>query len=269
MDVIDAEKVTTIVRQVLEEMRISASSGVERAGPKGENDGPKVLIIFHAGVSRLDEAMHQVRLIQGSAGKSSVFTDESARCWVCGDDVRKQAGARCILDTVKPEGLQKVMERSDVLVLPTFCLKVGAKVANLLCDDDGSAIVCSALARGKKVLASRDGFLLSETLSNIRIREEMNRILQKLEAFGIIFSSTDQLSATFQGLLQTRKTGQQPEEKAQAGGTEPGKRIVTAKDVSSAANEKKRSVYVTKTGIVTPLARDMAKEFGIAIVQKH
>jgi glycosyltransferase involved in cell wall biosynthesis len=268
MDMIDEEKIREIVKQVLEEMRSSAPSKSDKAGKSSEHNGPNVLIFFHAGVSRLGEAMNQVRLIQESAGKSSVFTDESARGWVCGEDVRKQAGTRCILDTVKPEGLQKVMERADVLVLPTFCLKVGAKVATLICDDHASGIVCSALARGKKVLASRDGFLLTQTLSNIRIRKEVNGILQKLEEYGITFAPTDQLSAMFRKLaLQPLESGNHQEEKVQASGDKHSRKIITARDINSAANEKKGTVHVTKGGVVTPLARDLAKEYGIQIVE--
>jgi len=267
MDNIDLENVRKIVKDILKEMGLSSQFTTKKVGIVSEKDGPKVLIVFHAGVSKLDEAMNQVRLIQELAGKSSVFTDESARSWVCGEDVRKQAGTRCILDTVRPEGLEKVLERADVLVLPTFCLKTGAKVANLICDDPASGIVCSALARGKKVLASQDGFLISETLSNRRIREEIDRILEKLKDYGVIFCPTDQLSDVFrQVALDPRKSGNFQEEKDQDSGNERSLKIITARDINKAANEKKSAIRVATGGVVTPLARDLAKEYGIKIV---
>jgi hypothetical protein len=217
MDTINAENVKKIVKEVLKEMRLTPQIKSDKQDKLSENDDPKVLIVFHAGVAKLDEAINQVRLIQELAGRSSVFTDESARSWVCGEDVRKKAGTRCILDTVKPEGLEKVLERADVLVLPTFCFKVAAKLASLICEDHASGIVFSALARGKKVLASRDGFLLTETLSNIRIREEMNQILQKLGEFGIIFAPTDQLSTVFREIsLHPRKSEVHERKKSRA-----------------------------------------------------
>lgn len=268
MNNIDEQNVRQIVKQVLEEMGSSTKPGGDRPRSVSAKNGPNVLVIFHSGVAKLEEAINQVRMIQELAAKSSVFTDQSARRWVCGEDVRKQAGTRCILDTVKPEGLEKVMERADVLVLPTFCIKVGAKVVSLICDDQASGIVCSALARGKKVLASRDGFLLTETLSNIRLGEEIKRILQKLEEFGMVFAPTDQLSAMFRKLsLQPLESGNHQEEKVQVSGDKHLRKIITARDINSAANEKKGTVHVTKGGVVTPLARDLAKEFGIEIVE--
>lgn len=271
MDTINAEKVKKIVEEVLDEMQLTLQFKIDKRNNLSESNGPKVLIVFHAGVAKLGEAMNQVRRIQELAGKSSVFTDESARRWVCGEDVKKETGTRCILDTVRPEGLEKVLERSDVLVLPTFCLKIGAKVASLICDDSTSGIVCSALARGMKVLASQDGFLLSETLSNIKMREEIARILEKLKDYGVIFCPTDQLGDVFrQVALDPRKQGKDQGKKEQDSRKEAAsRRIITARDIHKAANDKERSLRVTTGGVVTPLARDLAKEYGIGIIREE
>jgi len=265
---INPETVREIVKKVVEEMELPSQHKAETTAKLSATGGPKVLIVFHAGVGKLDEAMKQVTLIQESAEKSSIFTEESARSWVCGEDVKKKTGARCILDTVKPEGLEKVLDKADVLVLPTFCFKSGAKVASLICDDHESGIVLAALARGKKVLASRDGFLISESLSNIKIREEIDRILWKLEDYGMVFSPTDQLSDVFRKLaLAPGKPMDKGERKPQDSGNEPVHRIVTARDVNGAVNEKIGSIHVAARGVVTPLARDLAKEYGISIVR--
>ena len=109
---------------------------------------PAVLNIFHAGVGKLEEALRQIQQIEKSARRSSVYTVESARSYVCGADVKEGAGIKCILDTVKPEGLEKALQKADVLVLPTFCLKTAAKLASLICDDQESAIVFTALLAG-------------------------------------------------------------------------------------------------------------------------
>jgi glycosyltransferase involved in cell wall biosynthesis len=264
---IEPETVRRIVKKVVEEMEIVSQHNAEKNTKLSTTGGPKVLIVFHAGVGKLDEAMKQVRLIQESAERSSIFTEESARSWVCGEDVKKQTGARCILDTVKPEGLEKVLDKADVLVLPTFCFKTGAKVASLICDDHESGIVLSALAQGKTVLASRDGFLISESLVNRKIREEIDRILGKLEGYGMVFSPTDHLSDVFQKVAFASGKPMSEEKRPQDSGNEPVLRIVTARDIDAAVNEKKGSIHVAARGLVTPLARDLAKEYGISITR--
>ena len=133
--------------------------GIEREG-QGPGTVPFAprspgLIVFQAGVRRLEEALKQLPALEAPAGWSGVYTVPAVRSRVCGADVREfSSGTPCILDTVKPEGLEKVLARADVLVLPTLCLMVASKVAHLMCDDPESRLVFSALLQGKQVLAA-------------------------------------------------------------------------------------------------------------------
>ena len=230
--------------------------------------GPAVLNVFHAGVRKLDEALRQVHRIEETVRRSSVYTVESARAWVCGADVKEGAGIKCILDTVKPEGLEKALQKADVLVLPTFCLRTAAKVANLICDDQGSNIVFTALLQSKKVLAANDGFLLCDILVNERLREEIDHILQKLEGFGMVFCKTDELYAVFEKLVTQNQdeTSAAPQKTAENKRT-AGLKLITAKDIQIAVNNQRDSIQLAPGGIITPLARDQAREYGIRIVK--
>jgi glycosyltransferase involved in cell wall biosynthesis len=141
--------------------------------------------------------LKQLPLLEAQAGWSGVYTVPAVRSRVCGADVREQGGAPCILDTVKPEGLEKVLARADVLVLPTLCLLVASKVAHLMCDEPDSRLVFSALLQGKPVLAARDGFMVCEVLANEALKTEMERLINKLEGFGVVFCPTQQLAEAF------------------------------------------------------------------------
>jgi len=229
---------------------------------------PAVLSIFHAGVRKLEQALEQVRQIEKIAGRSSVFTVNSARFWVCGADVKEKAGTRCILDTVKPEGLEKALLKSDVLVLPTFCFKTAAKAAHLISDDQESAIVFSALVQGKKVLAAKDGFGICDLLRNEGIRDEMDRILAKLESFGMIFCETDQLYTTFQEIVDGGRKNETPAKRNPTTDTAPAARkLVTAKDIQLAVSGGQGTIMLAPGAIMTPLAKDLAKEYAIKIIK--
>ncbi len=270
MSTIDVEDVKKIVRDVLGELRGSEPVKTERKLSQPEVKGPRVLILFHAGVRKLDDALEQTRIIEEAAGKSGVFTGESARQWVCGADVKERAGAQCILDTVRPDGLEKVLERADVLVLPTLCLRVAAKVANLTCDDEESMILFRALLMGKKILASNDGFLICDILANDNIREEIDRILNKLEGFGITFCETGQLSRVFTQIIASGETKvvETPSETTPEQEETPGYRLITAKIVNAAVDNKENTIRLASGGKVTPLARDLAGEYEIRIVER-
>lgn len=265
---ITLEEIRKTVRDVVSELMQAKPASSQASSASSKDQGLRVLIVFHAGVRKLDEALKQVRLIEEIAGKSGVFTGESAREWVCGNDVKEKAGVRCILDTIKPDGLEKVLMKAGVLVLPTFCLKVAAKVAHLTCDDQESNIVLSALLQGKKVLASRDSFLVCDILANEKIREEIDRMLSKLEDFGVVFCPTDQLNAVFQKMVAATvepKATTQPEISVED--TTPPMKLITAKSIDTAVRNKQGSIRLAPDGKVTPLAQDLAKEYKIKIVE--
>lgn len=234
---------------------------------------PAVLIIFHAGVRKLEEALRQIQQIEKAARRSSVYTVESARSFVCGADVQQGAGIKCILDTVKPEGLEKALQKADVVVLPTFCLKTAAKVASLICDDPESGIVFTALLQGKKVLAADDGFLVLDILVNKNLRSAIDQALKKLEEFGVVFCPTDRLYVTFQKIIagdeKPKTPAARPAQKEKKGNVLNGLKLVTAKEVHLAVNAKQNVLELAPGGIITPLARDLAKEYSIQIIKTH
>jgi hypothetical protein len=201
-----------------------------------------------------------------------VYTVESARAWVCGADVREGAGVKCILDTVKPEGIEKALQKADILILPTFCLRTAAKVANLICDDQESNLVFTALLQGKMVLAANDGFMLCDILVNEPLRYEIARILSKLEGFGMIFCPTDQLHATFRKMISGEaKTEPSTQSKAVISEKETPSaiKLITAKVVQSAVDNQQNTIRLASGGMITPLARDLAKEYSIQIIKTN
>jgi transcriptional regulator with GAF, ATPase, and Fis domain len=264
----EKEAIRDIVKQVLQELQ-KAGGGEPSARPakqKRMTDGPNILNLFHAGVGKLDVALEQVRQLETIASRSSVYTDASARSWVCGGDVRDKAGTQCILDTVKADGLEKVLQRADILVLPTFCFKVAAKVARMTFDTEGSSLVMSALMQGKQVVATRDGFLFLERLSNEALKNEVRSILDKLESFGMILCATEDLYRTVKALADQKKDREAPGmNSAAAESAAAAPTLVTAKEIQAAVDANQTVIHVAAGGIVTPLARDQAREYGIQI----
>jgi len=263
------EVISKMVREVLQEKGLLNHPTKKPVFNRVQRDRstPAVLNVFHPGIRKLEQALEQVRLIEEIAARSSTFTVNSARSWVCGDDVREKTGSKCILDTVKPEGLEKALQKADILVLPTFCFKTAAKVARLIGDDQESTIVLSALIQNKPVLAASDGFTLLNTLSNKGIRDEIKRILGKLERFGIVFCQTDQLATTFQKITAGGNKPVSSENQKEPGTqTAAARNLITAKDIRTAADNNQDTITLARGGLITPLAKDQAREYAIKIV---
>jgi methylmalonyl-CoA mutase cobalamin-binding subunit len=261
----DRKAIDRIVREVMKENGfLTDKEPSDRSHARKHPTGPSVLFVFHGGIRYLKKALAQVREIDALAGRSSVFTAEPARPQTCGVDIKTEAGIRCCLDNVKPDLMERALAKTDILVLPTFCLKTAARIASLAVDTTESAIVLSALARGKKVLATRDGFTLLDILANNAIQKEMDRILDQMEDFGMTFCNTDVLSAAFEKMVAAHRPPPL-QEKGQGHPKPDGLTLVTAKDIQAAANSKQPSILVAPGGIVTPLAKDHAKEYAVKI----
>ena len=264
------EEISQIVREVLKEKGLLDSPAKKPISNRIQRprSSPAVLNVFHPGIRKLELALEQVRQIEKIAARSSVYTVPSARSSVCGEDVKEKAGSRCILDTVKPEGLEKALQKADILVLPTFCFKTAAKAAQLISDNQETALVLSALMQGKPVLAARDGFTLLDRLSNKGIRQEIERILDKLKSYGMVFCETDQLAAVFQKMMANgNKSGPSATENDSDHQTAPPFRLITAKDIRIAVDNNQDTISLASGGIITPLAKDQAKEYAIRIIQ--
>ena len=85
---LSSEDIKKIVREVINDLQLDAAVSLEPKIPNGSVENPRALIVLHSGVLKLDEALAQVRLIESMAGKTGVFTAESARASICGDDVK-------------------------------------------------------------------------------------------------------------------------------------------------------------------------------------
>ena len=254
------EDIRNIIREVLKEKGLSDSPVNQPVSKriKRPQSAPAVLNVFHAGVRKLDLALEQVGRIEKQSARSGVFTMPSARAWVCGADVKDKIGLRCILDTVSPEGLEKALQKSDILVLPTFCFQTAAKTASLINHDPETAIVISALMQGKKVLATRDSFRFLDVLCNDGIKKEIERILAKLESFGMVLCNTDELYAAFEKMAIKKSSDDVGDS---------GIKLITAKIVENTIKQKQNTILLAPGGIVTPLARDQAKEYAIKILK--
>jgi hypothetical protein len=259
MDRVTIDKIKNLVQEVLAEQAVK---GVSKT--KLNPSGPRALMVFHAGIHRLDKALEQVRLIGKRAEKLGLYRGQSSRNLVCIDEVKEKSQVRCVLDKADSAGLEKVLDHSDILILPTFYFPTATKVARLLCDDLESGIVFSALMNGKKILAARDGFLRPDITINSNLKNEIDKIFDKLERFGMVFCPTDELYSVFKKLVFS---GQKKNVGISKDREDSVKKLITAKDIHMAAEKKQKKIMLALNGNVTPLAMDLAKDYAIEIIK--
>ena len=107
-------------------------------------------------------------------------------------------------------------------------------------------------------------------MPNSKIKVEIAKILNKLEGFGVIFCQTEQLHATFQNIIsgETKTESPMPSKAAASEKkTAPAIKLITAKVVHAAVDNKQNAIRLASGGKITPLARDLAKEYSIRIIK--
>ena len=123
MDSVTIDKIKRLIHQALADQNLKGT-----LKQKPNNPGPKVMVMFHSAVYRLDETLEQVKCIGKISKRLSVYRGESARSLICIDEVRKKSQIRCVLDKAGSSDLEKILDLSDILILPTFCCSTAAKV---------------------------------------------------------------------------------------------------------------------------------------------
>lgn len=260
----DREVLKATIRRLIAEAagQVVAPAGEKPARTKG--DGPRVLVVYHTGLERLEEALDQVGRIEVLAEKTAFFQGPDARAVMCGDDLKSATGARCSLNSASFEGLGRVMDHSQVVLLPCLSLKVAVRVAGLNLDCQGSELVATALMKGKTVLAASDAFIAPGVDLSPGLTARVTDIRSQLEDMGLILSPTAGLAEAYQALAT-------PAGAAAAGDKQPpapvaqALSLVTGKDIIAAAQEGRTKVAVSAGGLVTPLALDAAKEYSVKI----
>jgi hypothetical protein len=259
MDQALRHKIKRLVREILSDM--TEQSIPE---PRAVKSGPRALIVFHNGGFQLENALAQVRLIGEFTRKLCVFRAASACSLVSVHEVKNKCAVKCFLDTAVLADLEKVIDHSDIIILPTFGFPTATKVAGLLCDDIESGVIFSAMMKGKKILAAEDGYADPDSTVNPYLQKEIDDIIDKLKKFGMLFCPTDKLSSRCQQLTAAKQEHHavMPEQNHLN-----AVKLVTAKDVNRAAEEKQHSIMLAQNGMVTPLARDLAKEYAVEIIK--
>lgn len=261
------DRIREIIREVVKEV-LGEAAGAKKPAPARTGTGPRVLVVYHTGMERLEEALAQVALIEERAGKAAFWQGPEARELMCPADLKDRTGARCSLNTVGGEGLTKVLDLSQVVVLPTLSLKVAARVVRLTADCPGSDLVLTALLKGKRVIAASDGFLAPGANPAPALQKEIDQTMAALAGYGAILCPTSDLAKAYGDLAGGGPKAKPGPESEIAPAPDP-KRLITARDITSASEAGAGRVVLAPKGLVSPLARDLAKEYQIEIITEN
>lgn len=158
---------------------------------------------------------------------------------------------------------ERLVAKSDLVLLPSMGDDDAAKMALGIFDEPASRVALSALALGKPLLASPhspyDGALKARSPVLFNLWQGYRKTL---ENFGFEIVESSAIAGAAQAHLTTKTENKATNMSASAPAGK--RRVITAQEIEAAAQSGKR-FDVPPGALVTPLARDRARELGVTI----
>ena len=270
----DKEKLVELVKaEIIRQLGIESLAGKD----KGAVPCKHALAIFTGGTIGLEESLIELQKIQALHIEVSVVLSMAAEKIIGIDLIKKQLGSNINLVTTHSPYPGKLLRDSDFVIVPVLTQNTVAKLAYTLSDTLPSTLIMQGLMMGKPILAAmnaadpQDGWRIQKNMGRATpaLAESLRQNLKKVESYGIELVHVDQLAIGSQKILDRigKKAFCSPQGESHDMGR--GKKsILDAETIKAAASNGLKSITTTNNTIITPLARDVAREYSIEIVQE-
>lgn len=237
----------------------------------------KALAIFTGGTIGLEESLRELKKIQDLQVEVSVVLSAAAEKIIGIDRIKEHLGSRITFVTTESPYPGTLLREADFILVPVLTQNTAAKLAYTLADTLASTVIMQGLMLGKPVLAAmnaadpQDSWRVQKNMgkSSPALSESLRQNLKKIEGYGIQLMHVDQLAMGSQKIMErlAKKTSESQQSQSQVAGG--GKKIILdAAAIEVAASNGLTRIAIPKNAIVTPLARDLARDHGIEILQE-
>lgn len=221
-----------IVQEVLKKIESNkAAYKVER------NRG---LVIINGGTGNLEQVILELKKISERYEMDIVFSEAGEKI------VRKEKFQNFnVIDKFEMETCEPLLKKNDIIILPLLTKNSCAKIAVGIRDNAVTYLISKALLAQKEIVAVYDSCIADNKTA---YGNQINFNIEKLKSYGIIFVKSSELS----DYILNRRNLEINSLKE--------KKIITAEDIYDMKNKK---IIVSKSTIVTTLAREKAENNGI------
>ncbi|EHO83593.1 flavoprotein [Fusobacterium ulcerans] len=221
-----------IVQEVLKKIELNETAyKIER------NRG---LVIINGGTGNLEQIILELKKISERYELDIVFSEAGEKI------VRKEKFQNFnVIDKFEMETCEPLLKKNDIIILPLLTKNSCAKIAVGIRDNVVTYLISKALLAQKEIVAVYDSCIADNKTA---YGNQINFNIEKLKSYGIIFVKSSELS----DYILNRRNLEINSLKE--------KKIITAEDIYDMKNKK---IIVSKSTIVTTLAREKAENNGI------
>lgn len=238
----------------------------------------RALAIFTGGTIGLEESLLELQKIQALQIEVSVVLSMAAEQIIGIDRIKKHLGSNINLVTAHSPYPRQLLKDADFVLIPVLTQNTAAKLAHTVSDTLPLTLIMQGLMQGKPILAAmnaadpQDGWRVQKDMGKCSpaLAESLRENLKKIAGYGIELVQVDSLATGSQKIIERlakkASTSQQSEPQSVQRGK---KRILDAVAIKVAAGNGLTRIEISNDMIVTPLARDVARDYGIEIVQER
>ncbi len=270
----NAKLVELVTAEVMRQLEIVSSAPNE----KPILPCKQALAIFTGGTIGLEESLLELQKIQALHVELSVVLSAAAEQIIGIERIKEYLGSTINLVTTHSPYPGKLLRDADFVLVPVLTQNTAAKLAYTLSDTLPSTLIMQGLMLGKPILAAinaadpQDGWRLQKDMGKCSpaLSEVLRQNLKKIEGYGVELVHVNSLAASSQKIIDRIAKKAFTSQCSEAQRSPQGKKsIVDAETIKVAASNGFTSITAPKGAIITPLARDVAREYGIEIVQER
>lgn len=239
----------------------------------GPSRNESLIVVFTGATVGLVEGVRQVRslLLDGFQVKL-VFSGAAGHLFA--EMVQKQLNDFPNVGLISPENWLSPLKEAQAVAVPLLSLNTASKLSLLIADDLVSNILLHALLMGKPLVMAQEGVdpdgkgrrALGFDKGNAALKDAMRQRLRSLQDFGCILTSVGNVANSVRSVAQHDGMGQNGQYPISARPSmDISGQVATAGHVLS-AHRIRADLNLGPAGRVTPLARDLARQLGVALI---
>ncbi len=228
----------------------------------------RVLAIFTGGTLGLEASLSEMQQLQTLGFEFSVVLSRAAETVIGMERIKAQLGSTIAFIDSECSQSGKLLQETDLVFVPVLTRNTAAKLAYTIADTFVTTLIMQALMLGKPVIAALNA---AEPQANLRVHSDggkspagllqsLRSNLDKLKVHGMKLVQVTSLAAESQKLLE-RLVQTVPVS------VENKKTVIGATDIKTVVANGLKQLTVSQGAIVTPLARDVARDLGVEIVK--
>lgn len=252
---------------------------ISRLVPRLGADGCRgsLIVPLSGATAGFGEAVRQIRFLILDGYQVRLAFSEAAE-QLFGQMVRNQLAGFPHISSIEPTQWLSALGEARAIVCPLVSLNTISKLSLLIADNLVANLILHGLLKGKAVIVARDGVditgqgrkALDIDKGSPTLTQAIVNRLQTLTEYGCCVTDVQRLRSTVNSILANEgtSTAQQPDRKSYFTPLQiiPSGKLVTAADIRN-AHRLGATLNMSSASLLTPLARDLAMQLGVALVK--